>query len=104
LPGVTFTRLGTSESVPSDALDHAHNTNNIANMSDRLPRTPPEALARLEQASARICNRLYNEAGVDMQDQNNRDQPTATDEKCNELVDAHGTIKSDGSIDRLTRS
>jgi hypothetical protein len=70
-------------------LDHAHNTNNTANMSDRLPRTPPEALARPEQAkaNAQMNNRLYNEAGVDMQDQNNRDQPTATEEECNELLD-----------------
>jgi hypothetical protein len=87
--------LAQVNSVPSEALDHAHNTINIANMSDRLPRTPPEVLAGLEQAkaNAQIHNRFYNEAGAYIQDQNNRGQPTATDKACNELVDAHGTIR-----------
>jgi hypothetical protein len=63
-----------------------------------LPRTPPEALARLEQAkaNARTYNRLYDEAGAYIA-QKSRGQPTATDE-CKELVDAHGTVKSYGSI------
>jgi hypothetical protein len=76
---------------------------------DSRPRTPPEALARLERtrANARIFNRLYNEAGVYIQDQgslrpltslcttraqNDGGQPTATDEENDEHVEAHGTI------------
>jgi hypothetical protein len=140
--------LAQVNSVPSEVLDHAHNTNNTASMSasdlmamvnrhygvlDRnfqlpaiptdtvawssLPSTPPEALARLERTrvNARIFNRLYNEAGVYIQDQGalrhltrlctTRAQPTTTDEEYNELVDAHGTIGNHmGTTDKLTRS
>jgi hypothetical protein len=89
---------------------------------DDLPRTPPEALARLEQAkaNARTYNRLYTEAAVHTQNQGylrpltdlctslaqkSRDKPKTTDKQFNELAKAHGTMGNHMGIpDKLTRS